>query len=138
MRLCVDCDVLYVHIGHMCSLISLGMYVSHATAPSVHLDCVLPYLESRAQTVRRLATETFARRALVCSQGVKQQPGKGTDYLENVFPHHLWFGSCVYLNWCGIVSLVESGDLLAPSCAPGLVNQGGGAVRGALPRYPAQ
>ena len=34
-------------------------------------------------------------------------------------------------------SLMESGDLLAPSFAPGSVNQGGGAVRGcaaALPR----
>ena len=57
---------------------------------------------------------------------------------ENVFSFYLWFGLSVYLTWYGIVSLIESGDLLAPSFAPGLVNQGGGAVRGALPCYPAQ
>ena len=67
----------------------LGMYVSHAAAPSVRLDCVLPYLESRAQTVRRLAAETFARQALVRSHGVKRQPGKEKYNLEHVFPHHL-------------------------------------------------
>ena len=115
-----------------------GMYVSHAAAPSVRLDCVLPYLESQMQTIRHLATETFTRRAIVCSHGVKKQPGKWRNNLDNVFSHHLWFVSCVYPPWCGTVSLVESGDLLAPSCAPGLVNQGGGAVRGALPRYPEQ
>ena len=63
---------------------------------------------------------------------------EGEKQLENVFPFYLWFGLSVYPTWCGIVSLVESGDLLAPSFAPGLVNQGGGAVRGALLRYPAQ
>ena len=63
---------------------------------------------------------------------------EGEKPLENVFPYYLWFGLCVYPTWCGIVSLVESGDVLAPSCAPGSVNQGGGAVRGALPCYPEQ
>ena len=69
---------------------------------------------------------------------MKRQPGKGRNYLEHVFPQHLWCGLSVYPDWCGIVSLVVSGDLLAPSCAPGSISQGGGAVRGALPRYPKQ
>ena len=69
---------------------------------------------------------------------MKGQPGKGKDNLKHVYTQHLWFGLSVYPTWCGAVSLVESGDLLAPSCAHGLVNQGGGAVRGALPRYPEQ
>ena len=56
-------DVLYVHTGqYVCSQITLGMYVSHAAAPSAWLDFVLPCLESRAQIVRCLATERFARR----------------------------------------------------------------------------
>ena len=114
------------------------MYVSHATAPSVRLDFVLKSLESHTQTVKCLATEMFAQRASVCSQGVKKQPGKGKDNLQHVFLHHLWFGSCVYPTWCGIVSFVEIGDLLATICAPGLVNQGEGAVRGTLPHYPEQ
>ena len=63
---------------------------------------------------------------------------KGEKQLENIFPFYLWFGLSVYPTWCGIVILVESGDLLAPSFAPGSVNQGGGAVRGALLRYPTQ
>ena len=70
MKMCVAYDVLYVTTG-VCALSStLGMYVSHATAPLVRLDCVLPYLESYTQTIRRLAAETFARRAIVCSHGV--------------------------------------------------------------------
>ena len=36
------------------------------------------------------------------------------------------------------LAYVASSDLLALFCAPGLVNQGGGAVRGVLPRYPKQ
>ena len=36
------------------------------------------------------------------------------------------------------ISLIVSVDLLAPSFAPGSISQGGGAVRGALPRYPEQ
>ena len=71
---------------------------SHAAAPSAQLDFVLKCLESRAQTIRCLAAETAAQRALVCSHGVKRLPGKGKDILENVFPHYLWFGSCVYPN----------------------------------------
>ena len=138
MKLCANCDVLYVNIGCVCNVITSGIYVSHAAAPSRWLDFVLPYLKSCAQTVGRLATEMFARPTLVCSHGVKKQPGKGRNNLENVFPQHLWFSLSVYPTWCGIVCLVESGNLLAPSCAPGLVNQGGGAVRGVLPRYPKQ
>ena len=136
--MCVAYDVLYVTTS-VCALSNtLGMYVSHATAPSAWLDFVLKCLESCVQTVRHLAAEMFAQQAIVCSHGLKRQPGKGRNNLENVFPHYLWFGSYVYPTWCGIVSLVESGDLLAPCFAPGSVNQGGGAVRGALPRYPAQ
>ena len=138
MKLCADYDMLYVHIGCVQSPITLGMSVSHAAAPSARLDCIQLYLVCRAQTVRHLAAETFARRTLVCSNGVKRQPGKGRNNLEHVFPYHLWFGLSVYPTWGGTVSLVESGDLLAPSFAPGLVNQGGGAVRGALPHYPTQ
>ena len=63
---------------------------------------------------------------------------EGERQLENVFLFYLWFGLSVYPIWCGIVSLVKSGDLLTPSFAPGLVNQGGGAATGALPRYPTQ
>ena len=136
--MCVAYDVLYVTTGMCVQSNTLGMHVSHTTAPSVGLDCVLPHLESRAQTIRRLATKIFARQAIVCSHGVKKQPGKGRKNLENIFPHHLWFGSCVYPTWCEIVSLVESGDLLAPSFAPESINQVWGAVRGALPRYLAQ
>ena len=100
VKLCVDCDVLYAHIGCMCSLISSGMYVNHAAAPSAWLDFVLKCFESCAQTVRCLATETFARQTLVCSHEVKQLPGKGKDILKNVFPHYLWFGLSVYPTWC--------------------------------------
>ena len=63
---------------------------------------------------------------------------EGEKQLKNVFPSYLWFGLSVYPTWCEIVSLMESGDLLAPNFAPGSVNQGGGAVRDALPHYPAQ
>ena len=89
----------------MHSPVTLGMYVSHAAAPSVWLDCVLPCLESRVQTIRCLAAETFARQAYVRSHGVKRQPGKGKDNLENIFPQHLWFRLFVYPTWCGTVSL---------------------------------
>ena len=44
----------------ICEPIMLGMYVSHATAPSVQLDFVLPCLESCVQAVRCLTTEMFA------------------------------------------------------------------------------
>ena len=83
------------------------MYVSHAAAPSVQLDGVLPYLESRAQTVRCLAAEMFAQQAIVRSHRVKRQPGKGKDNLEHVFPHHLWFGLSVHPIWCGVVCLLN-------------------------------
>ena len=105
MKLCANCDVLHVHIGRMCSLIMSGMYVSHAAAPSVRLDLVLPCLESHAQTIKCLATEMFARPTLVCSHGVKRQPEKGRNNLENLFPQHLRFGLFVYLTWCEIVCL---------------------------------
>ena len=117
MKLFADYDMLNVHIGCVQSPIMLSMSVSHAAAPSAQLDFVLKYLESHAQTVRCLAAETVAQRAYVHSHGVKRQPGKGKDILKNVFPHYLWFGSCVYPIWCEIVSLVEIGDLLAPHCA---------------------
>ena len=71
MKMCVAYNVLYVATGVVHSPIMLGMYVSHAAAPSVRLDLVLPYLESCAQTVRRLAAERFARQTIVCSHGVK-------------------------------------------------------------------
>ena len=86
------------------SPITLSMYVSHATAPSARLDFVLKCLESRVQTIRCLAAEILARQTTVYSYGVKRQPGKGKDNLENIFPHYLWFGSCVYPNCCGIVA----------------------------------
>ena len=60
VMLCVDCNVLYVHIGCVQSAITSSMYVSHAAAPSAWLDSVLKCLESRSQTVSRLATETVA------------------------------------------------------------------------------
>ena len=107
VKLYVDCDMLYVHIGRVHSPITLGMYVSHAATPSVRLDFVLPYLESHMQTIRCLAAETFARQTLVCSHGMKRQPGKGRNNLEHVFPHHLWFRLFVYPTWCGIVCLIR-------------------------------
>ena len=103
--LCVDYDVLILHIGHVQTSITSSLSVSHAAAPSARLDCMQLCLVRCLQIVRRLAAETFARRAFVCSQGVKRYPGKGKDYLKNVFPQHLWFGSCVFPNWCGIVCL---------------------------------
>ena len=60
MKLCVDYGVLYVHIGCMCSLTTLSMYVSHAAIPSAGLDFVLKCFESCVQTIRCLATETVA------------------------------------------------------------------------------
>ena len=77
--LCGDYDVLNLHIGRVQSSITLNTSVSHAAAPSARLDCIQPYLVRRAQTVRRLVAETFARRTFVCSHGVKRQPGKGKD-----------------------------------------------------------
>ena len=103
--LCVDYDVLNLHIGHVQSSITSSLSVSHAAAPSARLDCMQLYLVRRAQTVRGLAAETLARRTFVRSHGVKRQPGKGRNNLEHVFPPHLWFGSCVFLTWCGIVCL---------------------------------
>ena len=58
--LCVDCNMLYVHIGCVQSAIMSSMSVSHAAAPSARLDCMQPYLVSHAQTIRHLAAETFA------------------------------------------------------------------------------
>ena len=104
VMLCVDYGVLNLHIGHVQSSITSSLSVSHAAAPSAWLDCIQLYLVRRAQTVRCLATETFAQRTFVCSYGVKRQPEKGKYYLEHVFPHYLWFGSCVYLTWWGIVA----------------------------------
>ena len=57
--------------------------------------------------------------------------------------------SMFFLNIFGLVCLcirlgmeqlayIVSGDLLAPSCAPGSISQGGGAVKGVLPCYPEQ
>ena len=103
--LCVDYDVLYVQIGCVQSAITVSMSVSHAAAPSAWLDCIQPYLVCCVQTVRRLAAETFARQTFVHSHGVKRQPGKGKDKLENVLPNYLWFGLSVYPTWCGTVAL---------------------------------
>ena len=82
VMLCVDYDVLNLHIGHVQSSITLSMSVSHAAAPSAWLDCMQPYLVHRAQTIRHLAAETFARQTFVRSHGVKRQPGKGKDNLR--------------------------------------------------------
>ena len=76
MMMCVNYDVLNLHIGHVQSWI---MSVSHAAAPSTRLDCMQLYLVHCVQTVKRLAAETFAQRTFVCSYGVKRQPGKGRD-----------------------------------------------------------
>ena len=83
--LCGDYDVLNLHIGHVQSSITLSMSVSHAAAPYAQLDCIQPYLVGRAQTVRLLAAETFARQTFVCSHGVKRQPGKGKDNSRTFF-----------------------------------------------------
>ena len=66
VMLCGDYDVLNLHIGHVQSSITLSMSVSHAAAPSARLDCIQPYLVHHAQTVRRLAAETFAQQTFVC------------------------------------------------------------------------
>ena len=131
--LCVKYDVLNLHIGHVQTSITSSLSVSHAAAPSARLDCMQLYLVHHAQTIRRLAAETIARQTFVRSHGVKGQAGKGKDYLENVFLNI--FGLVHVCIQIGVVSFayVVSGDLLAPCFAPGSVNQGGGAVRGALP-----
>ena len=103
--MCANYDMLYATTGVCSQSNTLGMYLSHAAAPSVRLDCVLPYLESRAQTIRCLAAEIFARKAIVNSHGVKKQPEKGRNNLENVFSQHLWFGLSVYPTWCETVCL---------------------------------
>ena len=81
----VNYDVLILHIGHVQSLITSSLSVSHAAPPSAWLDCIQLYLVRRAQTIRRLAAETFARRTFVCSHGVKRQPGKGKDSSRTFF-----------------------------------------------------
>ena len=136
--LCVDYDVLVLHIGHVLSPITLSLSVSHAAAPSARLACMQLCLVRRSQTIRCLTAETLARQTTVRSQGVKGQPGKGRNNSRTFFLYI--FGlvrMCIRL---GVkkFAYVVSGDLLAPRFAPGSVNQGGGAVRGALPRYPAQ
>ena len=83
--LCVDCNVLYVHIGCVQSAITSSMFVSHAAAPSARLDFVLKHLARRVQTVRHLAAEMFAQQTFVCSHGVKRQPGKGKDNSRTFF-----------------------------------------------------
>ena len=85
MILCVDYDVLNLHIGHMQNSITSSLSVCHAIAPSARLDCMQLYLVRRAQTVRRLAAETFAGQTFVRSHGVKRQPGKGKDNSRTFF-----------------------------------------------------
>ena len=85
VMLCVDYDVLNLHIGHVQRPITSSLSVSHAAAPSARLDCMQLYLVCRAQTVRRLAAETFARQTFVCSHGVKRQPGKGRNNSRTFF-----------------------------------------------------
>ena len=58
--LCVDYDVLILHIGHVLTSITSSPSVGHTTALSARLDCIQLYLVHRAQTVRHLAAETFA------------------------------------------------------------------------------
>ena len=41
--LCVDYDMLVLHIGHVLSPITSSLSVSHAAAPSVRLDCICSY-----------------------------------------------------------------------------------------------
>ena len=79
VMMCVDYDVLILHISHVQSSITSSLPVTHAAAPSARLDCMQLYLVRRAQTVRRLAAETFAGQTFVRSHGVKRQPGKGKD-----------------------------------------------------------
>ena len=83
--MCVKHDVLNLHIGHVQRPITSSLSVSHAAAPSAQLDCIQPHLVHHAQTVRHLATETFARQTFVCSHGVKRQPGKGKDNSRTFF-----------------------------------------------------
>ena len=85
VMLCVDYDVLNLHIGHVQSEITSSLSVSHAAAPSARLDCMQLYLVHRVPTVSRLTAETFARRTFVCSHGVKRQPGKGKDNSKTLF-----------------------------------------------------
>ena len=85
LMLCVDYDILNLHIGHVQSSITSSLSVSHATVPSARLDCMQPYLVRRVQTVRRLAAETFAQQTFVCSHGVKRKPGKGKDNSRTFF-----------------------------------------------------
>ena len=61
VMLCRDYDMLNLHISRVQSSITLSMSVSHAAAPSAWLDFVLKHLLRCTQTVRRLATEMFAR-----------------------------------------------------------------------------
>ena len=82
--MCAKYDELNLHIGHVQSSITSSLSVSHAAAPSARLDCMQLYLVRRAQTVRGLAAETFARRTFFCSHEVKRQPGKG-NYNSRTF-----------------------------------------------------
>ena len=77
--------MLNLHIGHVQTLITSSLSVSHTAAPSARLDCMQLYLVRCAQTVRRLATETFARQTFVHSHGVKGQPGTGKDNSRTFF-----------------------------------------------------
>ena len=47
--LCVDYDVLNLHIGHVQSEITSSLSVSHAAVPSAWLDCMQLYLVYRVQ-----------------------------------------------------------------------------------------
>ena len=83
--LCVDYDVLILHIGNVQTSITSSLPVSHATAPSAWLACMQLCLVCYLQTVRRLAAETFAQRIFVRSHGVKGQPGKGRNNSRSFF-----------------------------------------------------
>ena len=41
--LCVDYDVLILHIGHVLTSITSSLSVSHAAAPSAWLDCICSF-----------------------------------------------------------------------------------------------
>ena len=41
--LCVDYDVLILHIGHVLTSITSSLSVSHAAAPSARLDCTCSF-----------------------------------------------------------------------------------------------
>ena len=73
---------------------------------------------------------------IVCSQGVKPQPGKGRNILENVFPQHLWFGLFVYPTWCGTVYLSSEWWFVSPKFCSWIGQPGRGSCKGRTAALP--